>query len=157
MIRVAKLLHFDGVGPIPTWVRVHVEVPRGSFVKRSAQGGIDFVSPFRCPFNYGSIPTIPSADGEPLDALVLGPPLLMGMEVDVPVRAVMAFTDAGIADPKVVCCPRPLSRSQSWEVERFFRRYALAKRVVRRFLGGRRMPPTAIGGWCPLRRVELDA
>ena len=59
-------------------VVVVVEVPRGGRVKRAADGSIDYVSPLACPFNYGSAPDLPSADGEPHDAFVLGPALALG-------------------------------------------------------------------------------
>ena len=40
----------------PLQVEVCIEIPRGSFIKRGSSGELDFVSPFPCPFNYGSIP-----------------------------------------------------------------------------------------------------
>lgn len=50
-----------------------IEIPRGSFRKRGSTGYIDFVSPLRCPFNYGSAPTHLGLEGNLLDAVVLEP------------------------------------------------------------------------------------
>ncbi|MCB1968088.1 MAG: inorganic diphosphatase, partial [Candidatus Accumulibacter sp.] len=51
-------------------VDVTIEVPRGSFLKRGSLGRIDFLSPFPCPFNYGSVPNYLGLEGDLLDALV---------------------------------------------------------------------------------------
>ncbi|HPF59134.1 MAG TPA: hypothetical protein PK820_10110 [Candidatus Competibacteraceae bacterium] len=32
-----------------------IEIPLGSFPKRGSAGQLDFVSPFPCPFHYGSV------------------------------------------------------------------------------------------------------
>ena len=61
---------------------VRIEVPRFSFVKREADGEVDFVSPVPCPFNYGSVPGAIAPDGDAPDALVLGPRVAAGAEVD---------------------------------------------------------------------------
>lgn len=42
-----------------------VEVPKGSFVKRTPEGAVDFVAPLPSPFNYGSVPSVPAPDGKP--------------------------------------------------------------------------------------------
>ena len=62
----------------PPEVEVVIDVPRGSFLKRGSSGSIDFVSPLRCPFNYGAVPTLLGLEGDLLDALVLGPRLRLG-------------------------------------------------------------------------------
>ena len=54
-------------------IKAVIEIPRGSFLKRGWNGSIDFVSPFPCPFNYGSIPDYIGGEGDLLDAVVLGP------------------------------------------------------------------------------------
>jgi hypothetical protein len=48
--------------------RVSIEVPRWGFVKRRADGGVDFVSPIPCPYNYGSILGLVAPDLVPLAA-----------------------------------------------------------------------------------------
>ena len=108
-------------------VRVLVEVPRMGFVKRNARGMVDVVSPLPCPFNYGSVPGTRSGDGDPLDAVLLGPRIPRGVEVDTRVLGWVRFVDAGDPDPKLVCglVLRPADR---WAIRLFFEVYAPAKR-----------------------------
>ena len=54
-------------------VEVIIAIPRGGLLKRGSTGELDFISPFPCPFNYGSIPALIGLDGDLLDAGVLGP------------------------------------------------------------------------------------
>lgn len=122
-------------GPIPLRVRVRVEVPRFSLLKRGA-AGIEYVSPVPCPFNYGSVPDRPAPDGDALDAVVLGPRLRLGEEVDVPVHAVVRFVDAGVEDDKLVCGPSPTDADLA-RVAAFFRVYAVARLLMNRARGRR--------------------
>jgi inorganic pyrophosphatase len=128
--------------------RVVIEVPRWSFVKRKLDGRIDLVSPLPCPYNYGSIVDITAPDGDPLDALVLGPRIARGEIARATVRGVMGFRDGGIDDPKVVCSTSALSVSERRGVERFFAVYAVFKRMLARVRGGSR--DTACTGWLAL-------
>ena len=116
-------------------VRVLVEVPRFSFVKREAGGGVDFVSPVPCPFNYGCIPGRLAPDGDPPDALVLGPRLGAGQEVDTQVWAVVRFVDDGARDDKLVCGPQPPTDRELAAVGAFFRLYAYARAGMNRARG----------------------
>ncbi|MDP2307254.1 MAG: inorganic diphosphatase [Pseudomonadota bacterium] len=134
--------------PCPAQVRVRIEVPRGSFVKRGGDG-IEFLSPLPCPFNYGSVPDTRAPDGDPLDALVLGARLALHAEVDASVHAVVRFRDDGAIDDKLVCGPAPTD-AELRAVARFFRGYAVARRWMNRargrhgdtrFLGVERLPP----------------
>jgi inorganic pyrophosphatase len=109
---------------------VVIEQPRWSMVKRRNDGRIDFVSPVPCPYNYGSIPAVTSEDGDPLDAVVLGPRLGRGQRLRVPVVGVIGFIDAGQFDPKVVCSARPLEGAERTELALFFAWYAMFKRVL---------------------------
>lgn len=109
---------------------VAIEAPRWSFVKRRSDGAIDFISPLPCPYNYGSIPGSRSGDGDPLDAIVLGPRLPAGGIVEARVVAVIGFLDGGRPDPKLVCSRAPLSARQRRGLTRFFRVYALGKRAL---------------------------
>ena len=127
----------------PAEVEVVVEVPRGGFVKRRTNGAIAFVSPLPCPFNYGSVPGSHAADGDPADAVVLGPRLERGHHGTWPVRAVVRFTDAGRIDDKLVCGP-PLRQRDCMVLKAFFSVYALAKRTAGRLAGETR--PTLFGG-----------
>lgn len=120
---------------IPARVHVRIEVPRGSFLKREGDR-VEYLSPVPCPFNYGCVPDAPAPDGDPLDALVLGPRLAFGAEVDVAVHAVARFMDDGAVDDKLVCGPAPTD-AQLRAVAAFFRVYAVARRWMNRARGRR--------------------
>ncbi len=113
-------------------VDVVIEVPRGGFVKRGADGGVDFVSPLPCPFAYGSAPDYAAEDGDPADVVVLGEGLPRGARVRRPVVATVAFLDAGLRDDKWVCRAGPLRRRDRVALRAFFTLYALAKRATGR-------------------------
>ncbi len=100
---------------------VVIEVPRGSFLKRGSIGRIDFVSPFPCPFNYGSVPNYLGLEGDLLDALVLGPRLPVGTRIRVKAWGAVTQTDRGMVDDKLVCCTHPPTPAQKAFVLRFFR------------------------------------
>ena len=68
-----------------------IEVPRGAFVKRDAEGRIDLVSPIPAPFNYGRVMGVLGGDGEPQDAIVLGPRLPRGHTVRLQVHGVVRY------------------------------------------------------------------
>lgn len=118
-------------------VEVVVDTPRGSFVKRRDDGGIDFVSPFPCPYNYGSVPGTCAGDGDRLDAIVFGPRLARGSRVRVPVRGVVHFVDGGAEDLKLVCSPHRLRRRERALIELFFRTYVPFKRALQTLRRGR--------------------
>jgi inorganic pyrophosphatase len=132
---------------LPSRVTVLIEIPRGGIVKRRADGSLDFVSPLPSPWNYGSVPGTTAPDGDPLDAIVLGPRLRAGVRVDADVLAVYGFRDRDALDPKLVCGSPPLFASQRRAVERFFWVYERCKRGLQRVRGqaGR----TAALGWLP--------
>ncbi len=114
---------------------VVIEVPKGSFIKRRPDQSIDFVSPLPCPFNYGSVPDTLSEDGDPLDAVVLGPTIKGGDRVQAQLLGWVDFVDAGDADPKLILGRPPLAEQDRLRVERFFRFYAVAKKVLNRARG----------------------
>lgn len=124
---------------------VLIEHPRWSVVKRRADGRVDFVSPLPCPYNYGSVPGVMSGDGDPLDAVVLGPRLAAGTRVVRAVVGVIGFVDAGLDDPKVIFSERPLSPAERRGLERFFQVYALGKRALAAVRG--REGATRFEGW----------
>ena len=121
----------------PDELEVDIEIPRGGFNKRKDDGGVDFVSPLPCPFNYGSVPNTVSGDGDRLDALVLGPRLAPGTRVKVPVRGVVRFVDAGQSDPKYICGHAPLLRRDRLLVAGFFAAYAPMKAALNALRGKR--------------------
>ncbi len=128
-------------------IEVLIEVPRFSFVKRDHEGRVQLVSPVPCPFNYGSLPGTRSADGDPIDALVLGRRRHRGERVRVPARGVVRFVDAGAADPKWICSEAELTAADLRSVVQFFSLYVVAKRALNGLL--RRPAPTRF------ERIEL--
>ena len=124
---------------------VVIEIPRGSFLKRGTEGGLDFISPLPCPYNYGAITDYIGLDGDYLDAIVLGPRASRGETRRTQVRAVIGLTDRGLYDDKVICSDRPLSALDRFLLLNFFRTYALFKRLLNfvRAQSG----PTHCDGW----------
>lgn len=131
-------------------VRVRIEVPRGSFLKHRPDGTLDYASPLPCPFNYGSVLGSVAADGDPLDAIVLGPKLKAGVEVDAEVRAVVWIRDAGVIDDKLICSMDPLTSRDRQRVDRFFRVYSVTKRALNLLRG--RQGATSFEGWAEQER-----
>ena len=134
-----------GSRPIPNDVDVVIEVPRGSFVKRSRDGAIEFISPLPCPFNYGAVPTLTGGDQDHLDALVLGPRLAVGTLVTARVQAVILFVDGGRRDDKLICAARPLGVGERIGITVFFCCFALGKWVLNHWRG--QLGRTAYRGW----------
>ena len=126
-------------------VEVVIEIPRGSFLKRGWSGSVDFISPFPCPFNYGSIPDYIGCEGDLLDAVVLGPRLPRGKTVSVLAHGAVGLTDRGMYDDKLICSDKPLATGQRDFVIFFFHIYAFSKRILN-FCRGR-SGPTYCNGW----------
>jgi len=126
-------------------VRVVIEIPRGSFLKRGSSGRLDFISPLPCPFNYGSVHGFMADDNDWLDALVLGPRLPVGASVELPAFGAVGFTDRDIYDDKLVCASQPPTASQRHLVLQFFHLYARCKRLLNIYR--RRPGRTACDGW----------
>ncbi|MCK6505234.1 inorganic diphosphatase [Myxococcota bacterium] len=122
-------------------VQVRIEVPRGGFVKWGADGGVDFVSPLPCPFNYGSLPGPLADDGDPPDAVLLGPRRARGSVVRGRVVGRALFLDQGRRDDKLLCVPEGrdggLSHAERLQLVAFFALYARVKALAGR-LGGAR-------------------
>jgi inorganic pyrophosphatase len=122
-------------------VNAYVEIRRGDRRKWEFDIGanrrvIDRVLPGNVggyPVNYGFVPQTVAYDGDPFDALVLGPPLPGGEMVSGIVVGLMRMEDAGEPDPKVVLSPagpdgRPRYRLEAQirkPIEEFFERYKL--------------------------------
>lgn len=127
---------------------IRVEVPKGAHVKRDASGRAELRSPLPCPFNYGSLPGSRAPDGDPVDAVLLGPRLGFGAEASAPLRAVVHFIDAGRFDPKLILSSQPLSRWQRAQILSFFSLYAAGKRALDRLGGGRECTANlGFGAW----------
>ncbi|WP_225410035.1 inorganic diphosphatase [Stigmatella hybrida] len=130
---------------LPNEPEVLIESPRWSVVKRRVDGSVDFISPLPCPYNYGCIPSLLSDDGDPLDAVVLGPRLARGQRLVVRRVGVVDFLDAGRGDPKVICSSGPFRPRDRAGVELFFHTYARFKRALYRARG--QLPDTRFRGW----------
>jgi inorganic pyrophosphatase len=139
----------------PPEVDVVIEVPRGSFLKRGFTGHVDFVSPFPCPFNYGSVPDYLGLEGDLLDALVLGPRLSLGSHVRVKAWGAVTLTDRGMADDKLVCSAQPLTAAERAFVLRFFHFYARCKAILN--FVKRRPGRNACDGWRSAREAIARA
>ena len=121
--------------PVPTEMEIRIEVSRRSFVKRRVDRSIDFVSPIPSPYNYGSVFGRMAADGDPEDAVVLGARIGENVTVSMPVWGRIKFVDADLSDHKWVCGPLEPTDAEWMALERFFRIYAWAKRLMYRMRG----------------------
>ena len=108
-------------------VKVVIEIPRGSFIKRGSNGKVDFVSPFPCPFNYGSIENYRGLEGDYLDAVVLGPRLAPGTRVTIQAFGAVGLTDRNLYDDKIICSTCPIGARQRLLILGFFSLYAKCK------------------------------
>jgi inorganic pyrophosphatase len=120
-------------------VNAYIEIPRGErrkfeFNMRTNARAVDRVMPAEVggyPVNYGFVPQTVSYDGDPFDALVLGPALPGGQVVQGLIVGLMMMEDEKGADSKVVLSPvradgRPRYQLTAAEQERiaaYFRRY----------------------------------
>lgn len=127
-------------------VRVVIEISRGSFLKRGSTGKVDFVSPFPCPFNYGSVDTYIGLDDDLLDAVVLGRRLPRNTRVTVSVIGAIGLMDRGMYDDKLICSNQPVGALQRSLVLLFFRFYAKCKGLLNLYRG--RPGRNACEGWC---------
>lgn len=133
-------------------VRVRIEVPRGSFVKRHPDGSLDYASPLPCPFNYGSVLGTQALDGDPLDALVLGPRIERGVEIETEVHGVVWIRDAGLIDDKLVCSDAPIRPLERQRIDRFFTLYSVTKKVLNWARG--KAGATQFEGWGDTERTD---
>ena len=129
----------------PTELEVIIEIPFGSFLKRGSTGKVDFVSPFPCPFNYGSVEELVGLEGDLLDAVVLGPRLPRGTRVAVQAFGAVGLTDHGMYDDKIICSHQPVGRWQRLQVLLFFAFYAKCKWLLNVFRA--RPGRNACEGW----------
>ncbi len=120
-------------------VNAYVEIPRGErrkfeFDMRANRRAVDRVMPADVggyPVNYGFVPQTVSYDGDPFDALVLGPPLAGGRVVRGVVVGLMLMEDEKGNDSKVVLSPtrsdgKPryaLDETERARIAEYFRRY----------------------------------
>jgi inorganic pyrophosphatase len=118
-------------------VEVVIEIPRGSFLKRGSSGEVDFVSPFPCPYNYGSIHEYIGGEGDFLDAVVLGPRLDIGSRVQVNAYGAIGLSERFMYDDKLICSNSPITSGDRNKILLFFNVYAFCKGVLNKFRGQR--------------------
>jgi inorganic pyrophosphatase len=116
-------------------VEVVIEIPRGSFLKRGSCGHIDFVSPFPCPFNYGSVHQYIGGEGDFLDAVVLGPRLAAGTRVRVNAYGAVGLSERYMYDDKLICSSEPITAADRRRALLFFNTYAFCKGLLNRLRG----------------------
>lgn len=120
-------------------VNAYVEIPRGErrkyeFDMRQNQRAVDRVLPRSIggyPVNYGFVPQTISYDGDPFDALVIGPALAGGQLVKGVVIGLMEMEDEKGLDSKVVlspaaasgAAPQTLTEGERSRIAEYFRRY----------------------------------
>jgi len=126
-------------------LEVVVEIPRGSFLKRTSRGKVDFVSFFPCPYNYGSVCGLTGLDGDPLDAVILGPRVPRGTRMTVQAYEAVRLIDRGVVDDKLICGDGPIGAAQRFWILLFFRFYSVCKRLLYRFRGS--SGSTFCAGW----------
>jgi inorganic pyrophosphatase len=130
---------------LPPRVEVVIEIPRGSFLKRGSNGHLDFLSPFPCPYNYGSIHEYIGGEGDYLDAIVLGPRLPAGTRIETTAYGAVGLSERFMSDDKLVCDDLPILDSDRRKILQFFRFYAFCKGILNRI---RRQPGrSSCDGW----------
>lgn len=134
---------------------VVVEIPRWSFIKWGSTGHVDFVSPFPCPFNYGSVPMYLGLEGDLLDAVILGPRLPRGTRVRVRAFGAIGLTERGMYDDKLICSTQAPGPAQRRMVLAFFWFYVRCKRLLNLYRA--RPGHTACGGWRDARAALARA
>jgi inorganic pyrophosphatase len=134
-------------------LEVVIEIPRGSFLKRASSGKVDFISPFPCPFNYGSADAYLGSDGDSLDAVVLGPRLSRGTRMTARVFGAVRLFDRGVSDDKLICSDGPIGPVQRFLIFLFFKFYSACKRLLYLLRG---CPGSyRCAGWCdPKSAIE---
>jgi len=111
-------------------VKVVIEIPRGSFLKKGTNGKLDFVSPLPCPFNYGSIHDYIGGEGDLLDAVVLGPRIKEGSNIVVLAQGSVGLFERYMYDDKLICSATPIKPWQRGGILLFFHFYSFCKGLL---------------------------
>ena len=115
-----------------------VEVSKGHRLKRDNHGRIEFVSPFRCPFNYGSLMGVKAADGDLADAILLGESRKRGTVFEGELVAIVRFMDKGTQDDKWILSETgQFSHSEYTQIRNFFRVYVILKNIQHTLMSDR--------------------
>jgi len=161
-----NLEELPAIGP-DHYFRMVVEIPAGSSLKneynpltgRFEAGSkghppriIDFL-PY--PGNYGFIPSTrqdqkTGGDGDPLDVLLIGPPLAKGTVVKILPVGILKMTDAGETDHKIIAIPAdPDARTlQAFNYATIFTKYPAVLNIIETwFLNYKGSEIVEIEGW----------
>lgn len=111
-------------------IEIEIEIPRFGFIKRKSSGEMDFISPIPSFFNYGFVPGTKAPDGDPWDALLMGPRVPRGHQTKSRIQGWVRFIDAGAQDDKIVCKAGALTQAERRAIDGFFRAYAGFKRAL---------------------------
>lgn len=121
-----------------------IETPRGAFVKRNEEGGVDYISPFPSPFHYGRLENFAGGDGDPMDAIWFGTRSSTD-RIDGVVIGVVRFVDKGEVDDKwILSDGRSLTTGEVIGLKSFFAGYAALKNGLELFRN-RAMNSTLLG------------
>lgn len=140
---------------LPPTLDMVLEQPRGTFVRRDAQGKRMYVSPLPLPFHYGACPSQLAEDGSGLDVILLGGGnYAVGDRIGVTPVGVADFQDGPDWDPKVIARAGALgaglddaSRALVWMTLKF-----LSVIKSSRVFAGRTSRPTQLWGIYPPRQ-----
>ena len=96
---------------VPKIINVIVEIPKGAQNKYEYDKSLNIIkldrvlfSPFHYPGDYGFLPRTLSADGDPLDALVLVTnPTYPGILIKARPVGMLRMSDVGKIDDKILC------------------------------------------------------
>lgn len=149
------------------YFRMVVEIPAGSSLKneynpktRRFEAGKDNQPPrvidfLPYPGNYGFIPSTrqdakSGGDGDPLDVLLIGPPLEKGTVIKILPVGVLKMTDAGETDHKIIAIPAdPEARTlQAFNYATIFTKYPAVLNILETwFLNYKGSEIVVIEGW----------
>lgn len=112
-------------------MKIIVDTPKWGFIKKKDDGSIDYISPFPCPFNYGSILDTEGEDGDREDIVVLGKKLKSGTQDCLANRvAIVSFYDKGEFDPKHIYSDKELNTIDKLKLYSFFSLFSVLKLVL---------------------------
>lgn len=117
-------------------MKIIIDTPKWSFIKRKDDGSIDYISPFPCPFNYGSFLETEGEDGDREDIVVLGKKLKRGVqECEADRVCIVRFYDKGDFDPKYVYSNEDLTRIDLLKLYSFFLLFSILKLALNTLKG----------------------
>ena len=100
---------------------MRIEIAKWGFVKRELHNAssVDFFSPVPCPFNYGYLLSEQGEDGDPVDAILLGPRVSVGSVHTSMAWGEVRFWDGGLPDKKIILGAAPPSSMDLFQLSVF--------------------------------------